>query len=84
MYTLHLASHPGRGRAYSEPAQCRVNNTQYQGSRVLAEIYVGSVKWEIQGQGPASRERLPMTAKSSHSPGGNPIKDSANQCPFTL
>ena len=46
--------------------------------------YVGSVKWEIHGQGPASRERLPMTAKCSHGPGGNPIKDSANQCPFTL
>ena len=39
--------------------------------------YVGSVKWEIHCQGPASRKRLTMSAKRSHGLGRNPIKDSA-------
>ena len=43
--------------------------------------YVGSVKWEIHGQGPASRKRRQTFPR----PGQKPDKGlGKNQCPFTL
>ena len=68
-----------RGRAQSEPAQRRVN---IKGAGSAQNIcWVSQVRFMTRARAP---EKVHHDCQVLGWAGGNPLKDSANQCPFTL